>query len=256
MNTQREPIDFVVAWVDGSDPDWRRRKNQRRGQSDEDARLERYRDWGLLRYWFRGVERFTPWVRKVHFVCDQAVPDWLNTAHPKLHVVPHQDFIPARYLPTFSSHPIELNSFRIPGLSERFVYFCDDMFVIRPMKPEAFFRNGLPVDCAALNPLPCSDLAPGSSDKRIFYIPLNDVEYLNREYDFRACLKAHPAKWFHPSYGNYLLRNLFLACYPRFVGFYVFHLAQPYRLSAFADAWAKSGTPETADAAEWSVRET
>ena len=36
--------------------------------AEQDDRKERYRDWDLLRYWFRGVERFAPWVRRIHFV--------------------------------------------------------------------------------------------------------------------------------------------------------------------------------------------
>ena len=151
MRTDENAVDFVVAWVDGNDPEWQRRKNKRLGLPDSDVREARYRDWDLLRYWFRGVEAFAPWVRKVHFICDQEPPAWLNAEEEKLHVTRHEDFIPARFLPTFSSHPIELNSFRIPGLSSRFVYFCDDMYLIRPMKETDFFRKGLPVDCAGLN---------------------------------------------------------------------------------------------------------
>ena len=58
----------------------------------------------------------------------------------------HEDYIPKQYLPTFSSHPIELNMHRIRGLSEQFVYFNDDTFIINKMEPEDFFRNGLPRD--------------------------------------------------------------------------------------------------------------
>ena len=235
---EREPIDFVIAWVDGNDPEWQRRKNDAQhfgGQND--ARRERYRDWGLLRYWFRAVAQFTPWVRKVHFVCDQKPPEWLNTDCKKLHITYHKDYIPHEFLPTFNSHPIELNAHRIPGLSEHFVYFCDDMFLLRPVKETAFFRGGLPADCAGLNPIPCSDLRPESKDKRIFYIPLNDTEYLNREFNFRQCVKRHPLKWYNIRYGNYLIRNVFFSSYSRFVGFSVFHLAQPYLRKAFEEAW-------------------
>ncbi len=240
MKREEVQIDFVIAWVDGNDPEWQKRKKDVLGGAYSDDRAERYFDWDLLRYWFRGVETFAPWVHTVFFLCDQDPPAWLNTEHPRLRIVRHEDFIPAAYLPTFNSHTIELNIFRIPNLSEHFVYFCDDMYLIRPIKPEAFFKNGLPVDCAGLNPLPNSDLAPGSRDKKIFYIPLNDTEYLNREYCFRECIRKHPLKWYNVRYGDYLIRNLFLSSYSRFVGFSVFHLAQPYRRAAFEDAWQKN----------------
>ena len=119
-------IDFVLPWVDGSDTDWIRERNHYLGIKEENVETSRFRDWENLQYWFRGVEKFAPWVRRIYFVTWGHVPKWLNTAHPKLTVVRHEDYIPAEYLPTFSSHPIELNLHRIKGLSDRFVYFNDE----------------------------------------------------------------------------------------------------------------------------------
>ena len=91
------PIDIVVPWVDGSDPDWLVEFNKYKkleidsnidssdtentpnqsvtvhSSSEEqpaefDAGEERYRDWDLLPYWFRAIEQNAPWVRKVFFV--------------------------------------------------------------------------------------------------------------------------------------------------------------------------------------------
>ena len=137
-------VDFVIIWVDGNDPEWRREKNEYKGvlTREEDDSEHRYRDWDNLQYWFRGVEKFCPWVRTIHFVTWGHLPKWLNTDNPKLHIVNHRDYIPAEYLPTFSSHTIELNLHRIEGLSERFVYFNDDMFIIKPTTEMDFFRNG------------------------------------------------------------------------------------------------------------------
>lgn len=91
-------IDFVITWVDGNDPDWQKQKMEYSMQPDlsqkQDDRKERYRDWDLLRYWFRGVERFAPWVRRIHFVTWGHLPSWLNKEHPKLNIVNHKDFIP------------------------------------------------------------------------------------------------------------------------------------------------------------------
>ena len=68
------------------------------------------------------------------------LPKWLNINNPKLNIAKHSDFIPKEYLPTFSSHSIELNLHRIEGLVERFVYFNDDMFLLRPVKRELFLQ--------------------------------------------------------------------------------------------------------------------
>ena len=50
---------------------------------------------------------------------------WVDGNDPKMHIVRHEEFIPKQYLPTFSSHTIELNIHRIEGLAEYFVYFND-----------------------------------------------------------------------------------------------------------------------------------
>ena len=67
-------------------------------------------------------------------------PDWLNLDCPKLRFIKHEDYIPKKYLPTFNSHTIELNFNRIKELSERFVYFNDDMFIIDYMEKSDFFE--------------------------------------------------------------------------------------------------------------------
>ena len=147
-------IDFVVTWVDGGDPEWLAKKRKylaavsseagspAGGEANADCR---YRDCGLLKYWFRSVEKFAPWVDRIFFVTCGQRPDWLDVSNPKLRMVNHTDYIPAEYLPTFHSDTIELNLHRIPDLSERFVLFNDDMFLLGPSTPEHFFRNGLPV---------------------------------------------------------------------------------------------------------------
>src|SRR5699024_690064 len=143
------PIDFVICWVDGGDPDWLKEKKRYSHDNNNDDRDIRYREWGIIKYWFRGVEKFAPWVNKIHFVTWGHTPSWLNVKHPKLNIVKHEDYIPSKYLPTFSSRPIELNLHRIKGLSEQFVFFNDDMFLLKPVKKEDFFKNGLPRDIAA-----------------------------------------------------------------------------------------------------------
>ena len=141
-----EKIDFVIPFVDGADPAWYAKKLQYSGKLPGDENVNRYRDWGTLKYWFRGVEKYAPWVNKVYFISDNQIPEWMNTECAKLQIVDHKDYIPSEYLPTFSSHPIELNMHRINGLSEKFVYFNDDLFLTKPVDETIFFRNGKPCD--------------------------------------------------------------------------------------------------------------
>ena len=100
-------IDFIVTWVDGNDPDWLKQKHEYLGAAynarEVDVRDVRYRPWDTLKYLFRGIDTYAPWVRRIHFVTWGHLPSWLNTSNPRLNVVKHSDYIPEKYLPTFSS---------------------------------------------------------------------------------------------------------------------------------------------------------
>ena len=63
----QEAIDFVITWVDGEDPIWQEEK-AKYSDVGSDKRKSRFRDWDQLRFWFRAVEKFAPWVNKIHFV--------------------------------------------------------------------------------------------------------------------------------------------------------------------------------------------
>ena len=194
-------IDFVITWVDGSDPVWdmQRQETLRKQGIFVDESLDnstaRYRDWDILKYWFRGVETFAPWVNQIHFITYGHLPKWLKEEHPKLHIVRHEDFIPAEFLPTFSSHPIEWNFHRIEWLTENYVYFNDDMFLIKKVSPEDFFRDERPVDMLALQP----DVA-NADDQIMPYVYLNNAMVLAKYFDKRENMKKQPGAYFHPGY--------------------------------------------------------
>lgn len=228
MSNQK--IDFVLIWVDGSDEKWRKEKAK---YSGEDKRESKYRDWDLLKYWFRGVEKFAPWVNQVHFVTCGHLPKWLNTECPKLHIVKHSDYIPEEYLPTFSSHPIELNLHRIPGLAEHFSYFNDDMYIISPVQPEDFFKDGLPRDRAVLT-VNCV-----KESWEIQHINNQDTSIINEEFDFKECLKKNRSKWFCLKNGKDNLRNLWLLPCPRFPGFKHEHANSNLLKNTMEKVWDK-----------------
>ncbi len=265
MPVQNDEIDFVIAWVDGSDPDWQNRKKKYTGISGTDDSPERYRDWDLLRYWFRGVFKFAPWVHKIFFICDQEPPTWLRQDSPRLKIVRHEDYLLEEFRPAFSSHPIELNMHRISDLSEHFVYFNDDTYLLAPVKEDLFFKKGLPCDVALLNPVPTTELKMSHGNGRIFTIPLNNAEYLNRDFDFRKCVRKHPLKWINIKYGKSCLRNLFFLMWNRFIGFDEHHLPQPFLKSSFERAWeqdediltetSKHVLRDDRDVNQWLIRE-
>lgn len=232
MITKHTPIDFVIPWVDGSDPEWRKQKNLYSGgkNSEDDTREIRFRDWETLQYWFRGVEKYAPWVNKIHFITWGHLPEWLNTEHPKLHIVNHRDYIPEQYLPTFSSHTIELNIHRVPGLSEHFVYFNDDIFILRPLNEDDFFVNGLPCDLCVANAITprLGEFSP---------ILLQTTSYINKHFNKREDIRRNFLKWFSPKYGTLLIRTLCLLPWTYHTGFYNHHLAVPYRKKTLETVW-------------------
>lgn len=227
-------IDFVIPWVDGSDSQWLKEKQKYSCNTSADASVARYRDWDLLRYWFRGVEKFAPWVNKIHFITYGHIPNWLNTEHNKLNIVLHEDYIPNKYLPTFSANTIELNLHRIMGLSEKFVYFNDDFFLIAPVIKSDFFKGELPVDTAALTAHCFKYSYIGS------HFAISDVGLINDEFDFRGIIKRDLRKWLSIKYGFRLsLQTLCLMLAPRFPGFWQHHLPQPYSKKTFAEVWER-----------------
>lgn len=226
-------IDFVIAWVDGSDTTWQARRREFLPGSETDDRPERYRDWDLLRFWFRGVEQFAPWVRRIHFVTWGDQPGWLNTGHPKLSIVRHEDFMPVDALPTFNCNSLEVNLHRIPGLSGRFVYFNDDVFILKETGPGEFFDGDRPKDMLAAQPVIANPRNPVMS-----HILLNDSLAISRHFDKRAGMRKNPGAWWKPGYPfRYFIYNLLETAFPQYTGFYTVHGASPMLRSTFEELW-------------------
>ncbi|CAL9531196.1 Exopolysaccharide phosphotransferase CpsY [Streptomyces sp. enrichment culture] len=145
----RFPVDAVYTWVDGDDPAMaaKRQAHQPRSGSVIAARetgASRYTSHDELRYALRSLEMYAGFVRHVYLVTDAQVPDWLDPGAQGLTVVDHRDILPADALPVFNSHAIESRLHHIPGLSEHYLYFNDDVFINRPVRAEHFFHgNGI-----------------------------------------------------------------------------------------------------------------
>ena len=219
-----------------NDPEWQaefskyvhNKQNTKNGVSKA-----RFRDNGFLKYWFRGVEKFAPWVRKIHFVTGGQKPEWLDLNNPKINLVCHKDIIPPQFLPTYNSVVIERYIHKIPGLAEHFVYFNDDFYIINNVPEERFFRNGLPCDIAVF------DYNPSWSQwyKRI----KNNIRIINRHFDKREVMATHHDKWFDKSYGFKARWNYILKPYGKFITLRVPHNAQPYLKTTFEEVWAAVG---------------
>jgi len=141
------PVDVVYTWVDVDDPDFRASLASHLPPGLEGNRNTtseaRFRCHEELRYSLRSVETFAPWVNRIYIVTNGQVPHWL-APHPKITLVRHEDILEPEYLPTFNSHVIGSALHRIPGLSEHYIYFNDDVMLLRRVeKTHAFTASGL-----------------------------------------------------------------------------------------------------------------
>jgi hypothetical protein len=141
-------IDAVYTWANFLDPAWREARDHfaaldpaKRVKPDPaNAAAIRHTDNGELRYSLRSLERYAPFVRRVHLVIDGSPPDWLDAGAHDVRVWSSRDIFPAGFpLPVFSSDLIEAFLWKIPDLSEHYIYFNDDMLLASPCKPDDFF---------------------------------------------------------------------------------------------------------------------
>lgn len=102
----------------------------------------KFSDFEQLEFSLRSLEYYAPWIRHVYIVTNGQVPVWLNETSDYITIVPHNQIYPnLTHLPTFSSPSIETHLHRISGLSERFLYFNDDISLMAPICPEDYFNQ-------------------------------------------------------------------------------------------------------------------
>ena len=234
-----EKIDFVVTWLDSTDPVWQKEYECYKDQSKGEKSAARFRDMNIFMFLFRSVEKYAPWVNKVYLVTNGKFPEWINKDCPKLVLVRHEDYIPKEFLPTFNSCTIELNFHRIKGLSEHFVYFNDDMLLNRPINPDYYFKNGLPCDC---NKETCFNVPIYTREERfdIRMSMLADIGIVNSHFSRWETVKKSPRRWFGPHLGfKGLIMSSILMKQRLFVGFSNYHIEQAYLKSSFEDVWEK-----------------
>lgn len=235
-----DKIDFVVTWLDSSDPEWQQQYAYYKEQCTGRKEAARFRNMDIFQYWFRAVEQYAPWVHKVFLVTNGTFPKWINKEHPKLVLVRHSDYIPEELLPTFNSYTIEAFLHRIPGLSEQFVYFNDDMFLNASVLPETFFRDGLPCDSNAesLQNVPIYSKEDGYG---IYMSILANIGVLNAHFDRRQTVRQSLKRWYGWHLGRRgLLLSLMLRRFKTFPGFRWRHFEQPLLKSVLEEASEKA----------------
>lgn len=227
------PIDFVVTWVDDSDSNWQNEKRRYEREELDDKSISRFRDTGLFKYWFRSIEKYTPWVNHVFLVTNGQIPNFLDINNPKITIINHRDLMPQSSLPTFNSNAIEVNIDKIPNLSEHFVIFNDDMFVNKPLKESDFFsKNGLPKDTAGLNQI--------MPHENFDHIIANNITIINNEFNKKEVLRKQWRLFFNIKNGPVNIYTILLYFFPRFSRLYDLHVAYSFKKSLFIEFMEKN----------------
>lgn len=149
-------IDVVIAWVDGKDENHSKKLAQyieNKSSLSQKGFLTRFYQVNEIEYCIKSIRKFAPYVRTIFIVTDEQTPSFLkenpnNPEFENIKIIDHKVIFEGyeNYLPTFNCYPIETMFYRIPELSEHFIYFNDDMFLINPTQVSDFFdEHGYPV---------------------------------------------------------------------------------------------------------------
>lgn len=151
-------IDAVITWVDGNDPIHQskiaRILDEKEKKNIPGADKTRFGNVDELKYCLLSILTFAPFVRKIYVVTDNQDPKIEEKIHPyfpnrlkDIIIVNHQEIFEdyEEYLPVFNSRSIESMVWRIKGLSDKFIYFNDDIFLLRPVQPEDWFKGEIPI---------------------------------------------------------------------------------------------------------------
>lgn len=156
-NISNIQIDAVIIWVDGNDKQWQEKINKfSKVKIDFGKKKEsvRYNSIGEIDIAIKSIIKYASFINNIFLVTDNQIPESFNklqllakNKEVNLKIIDHKvifrDF--EEYLPCFNSRSIESVVFRIPNLSEHFILFNDDMFLMRETKSSDFFINGIPI---------------------------------------------------------------------------------------------------------------
>lgn len=155
--SQNIQIDAVITWVDGNDKNWQEKINKyKEVKIDFNKKKEsvRYNSIGEIDIAIKSIIKFAPFIENIYLVTDDQEPESFNNLqqlakknNKNLTLIDHKvifrDY--ESVLPCFNSCSIGNMLFRIPNLSEHFIIFNDDTFLMRKTSITDFFIDGNPI---------------------------------------------------------------------------------------------------------------
>jgi len=135
-----ETMAIVYTWVNGSDPEYQKLRTKYGGPGHVGG--SRDRDSDELKHSLRSLETMVPMFKgPIYLVTPGHIPNWLNLSNPRIHVINQDSLLPPEATPSFSSFPIEFNLWRIPNMTDIFMYLNDDYMFGRQIKPSDLFSS-------------------------------------------------------------------------------------------------------------------
>lgn len=145
MNAGHRPA-FVIPYVNGDDPVWRRAFYAVGGDYDNSMLhgAPRYKDAGTCELLLESIDKFAPWADVYMVVAMPSQIPAYARGRKKYKFIFHSDFLPENIRPfVFQSNAIETFIGRMP-LPEHFIWMNDDIIFLKQMVEGDFFRDGIP----------------------------------------------------------------------------------------------------------------
>jgi hypothetical protein len=202
-----KPIDAVILWVDGNDKKLSEKRDRYRilenkKTSHPGSLPLRFTSTGEISYCVRSILKFAGFIRNIYVVTDEQDPDLYEMVKARfpgregcIRIVDHREIFRdyEQYLPTFNSSSIHTMIWRIEGLSERFVYFNDDVVLVREHREEDWFAAERPVLTGEWRLPPYGRMA--GSRLKVFY-----NKYLKGNKDYVAKVSFYIRQWITASF--------------------------------------------------------
>ena len=140
-----EKIDAVITWVDGSEPNYKIKLEE--NLKNKKIINRQYTQANEIDFCVASIIKFAPFVRKIFIVTDKQKPKFSGIRHmvslEKIEIIDHEEIFRDNLdcMPSFNIRSIDALLFKIKNLSDKFIYFNDDMFLIKETTKEDWFKD-------------------------------------------------------------------------------------------------------------------
>ncbi len=136
-----QKLDLVYTFVNTDDEKWINKITKTLGSFEKS---ERFNFFGEIYYSLLTVQKFMNWIHHIYIISDEQTfsLDFLDKEFSKkISFIDHKIIIPNQFLPTFNSNVIEMYMWKIPNLTDYFIYINDDFFLGNYVGVNDFFNK-------------------------------------------------------------------------------------------------------------------